>query len=694
MKITTLSTLLSLSLLTPSTHSSIIPRTSSSTTLLSSTCHSSRYDGPLNPDFEVPGLANWTVISGNAFGPSSTTDQTTYWAGSFNQHGKSFLWGLKNAGDEAIGELHSSIFKASNVMSFLVGGGWDPENLYVGLKLVGSEDLLFKQTGMGDDALIRIVWDTSKYAGKDVYLVLVDKSAKTDFGHINIDDVRTGCEALLDDGLHFNVLGQANQPSKEGSLLSVEDLHAVDPIRPQFHYGQYQGWINDPAGLIQWKGKHYLFSQEFNPDAPLWGPMHWSHAESSDAVHWRELPVALYPIPITNALDSSGRFTGSAVVDNSTGGLHIIYTEFTNTDTHPGAAPEAVSSVTSLDGTTFSYSPKNPIIKGPPPTGSSNGFRDPKVFWDTNDQTWKFVIGSGEGAKGRVQLYVAQDASLLEWEFVSVVAEGDGTTGGMWECPNMFPLGDKWVLFYGGRSLGFYEVGTYNGTKFVPEKTGLLDAGPHSYAMQWYIDEAGRNLGITWLGNWDSNKWPSRVNGWAGTQSITREFFLREDGGLGTRPIAEVASLASGPTTSMGKIDVHGTIKVGSTNTARLQLSVDLKSSNAPAFTVFLYQSKAEAVVLKYTFGTKTLSLDTTKAGYGQAGVWSAVIAPTKDGVLSLDVLIDRSSVEIFAGDGTAMTATVFSRFQESTDIKIEAVGGKAVFASIDLTPFGSSWKA
>ena len=75
---------------------------------------------------------------------------------------------------------------------------------------------------------------------------------------------------------------------------------------------------------------------------------------------------------------------------------------------------------------------------------------------------------------------------------------------------------------------------------FTSEKRGLVAGGPASYAMQWYTDEAGRNLAITWLGNWQTSKWPTRVNGWAGQQSITRELFLRADGGLGSRPIAEL----------------------------------------------------------------------------------------------------------------------------------------------------------
>uniref|UniRef100_A0A0D2Y646 Uncharacterized protein n=1 Tax=Fusarium oxysporum (strain Fo5176) TaxID=660025 RepID=A0A0D2Y646_FUSOF len=63
---------------------------------------------------------------------------------------------------------------------------------------------------------------------------------------------------------------------------------------------------------------------------------------------------------------------------------------------------------------------------------------------------------------------------------------------------------------------------------------------------QWYQDEAGHDLAITWMANWPSPKWPSRVNGWAGQQSITREIFTCKDGGSGQHPILELKTLASG----------------------------------------------------------------------------------------------------------------------------------------------------
>jgi len=149
-------------------------------------------------------------------------------------------------------------------MSFLIGGGYNPSNLYVGLQLVSDSSILLKQTATNDEAMIRIVWDTREWAGQQVRVVVVDNSTAESWGHVNVDDVRTGCDALGDAGLHFNVLGQNNQIEEKDSGLSAEELFALDPIRPQFHYTPYQGWINDPAGLVQWEGRHQLFSREWS----------------------------------------------------------------------------------------------------------------------------------------------------------------------------------------------------------------------------------------------------------------------------------------------------------------------------------------------------------------------------------------------------------------------------------------------
>ena len=467
-------------------------------------CQQSQYPGPENPSFETGTLDGWTIVSGTAFGPGSVVGETDprSCCGDFNQVGNYSVWGFGNAGDPAVGVLQSSSFQASSVMSFLVGGGWDPVNLYVGLVLDSDSTLLLSQTGMDDEAYIRIIWDTSAWAGQLVHVVAYDSSTSNSWGHINIDDVRVGCAALSDDALTFNVLGQVNQPA-DGSLPDPV-LYAVDPFRPQYHYTPYQGWTNDPCGLSQFEGTHHLFNQ-FNPDSPFGAHIYWSHATSSDAVHWKRQPIALTPPYVDNTSDNSGRWTGSAVNDNGT--LRLIFTDFTDTSAHPGVESEVVSTADSSDGVTFQLFSGNPIIAAPP-ADTPSGFRDPKVFMDTTDNTWKMVLGGGDSTSGKIFLYSTSD--LVSWTYVGVLIEGDGSTGTMWECPNFFPLGDKWVLFYGGNGQGWWHVGSYDGTIFVSELTGLLDIGM-IYAAQWYVDEAGRNLLMAWVYTFNTYKYPSRV---------------------------------------------------------------------------------------------------------------------------------------------------------------------------------------
>src|ERR1700684_4211611 len=83
-----------------------------------------------------------------------------------------------------------------------------------------------------------------------------------------------------------------------------------EPSRPQVHFSPAEKWMNDPNGMVFYKGVYHLFFQYY-PNATIWGPMHWGHAESADMIHWKQMPIALYP-------DSLGYiFSGSAVVDSS-----------------------------------------------------------------------------------------------------------------------------------------------------------------------------------------------------------------------------------------------------------------------------------------------------------------------------------------------------------------------------------------
>src|SRR5882672_6191727 len=122
----------------------------------------------------------------------------------------------------------------------------------------------------------------------------------------------------------FQVFNSVSPGFIGDEFIGNEDLNArlaADPLRPQCHLLPAKNWMNDPNGPIFWEGMYHMFFQ-YNPNAAVWGDMHWAHAVSPDMIHWRHLPIALAPTP--GWADAEGCFTGSAVDDH--GIATFIYT--------------------------------------------------------------------------------------------------------------------------------------------------------------------------------------------------------------------------------------------------------------------------------------------------------------------------------------------------------------------------------
>jgi beta-fructofuranosidase len=186
-----------------------------------------------------------------------------------------------------------------------------------------------------------------------------------------------------------------------------------DYYRPVYHFTPRKGWMNDPKGLIQFRGSYHAFYQHY-PHAPEPGPMHWGHAISRDLVHWDHLPIALYPGP----KGEPSCFSGSAV-DNK-GELTLIYTAHRNKH-----SPREVQCVAAgMDGIHFTNYAYNPVIPAPPP-GYGEDFRDPYVF--RRGEYWYLVAGCTRDGRGGVLLYRSKD--LRQWDYRGLLCVSDGGQG-------------------------------------------------------------------------------------------------------------------------------------------------------------------------------------------------------------------------------------------------------------------------
>ena len=290
--------------------------------------------------------------------------------------------------------------------------------------------------------------------------------------------------------------------------------------RLQYHFEPRSGWMNDPNGLVFFRGQYHAFFQH-NPHDIVWGPMHWGHAVSRDLLHWEELPIALTPDqPYENG---GGCFSGSAVVKDDR--LYLFYTSVSET-------AQTQSVAYSDDGVHFQKYEGNPVI-GACPEGHAN-FRDPKV--SEIDGTYYMVVGAGNSRIGRVLLFASED--LLRWEYRGILFE-DRRFAPCMECPDFFRLGDSYVLMFSRmgtrahRAAQLFVIGDFHGGKLIPEQIMQPERGEDFYAGQTFLDADGRRILIGWMWHWGKEAEPGARS--AGALSIPRELSL-EGGVLRTFP--------------------------------------------------------------------------------------------------------------------------------------------------------------
>ncbi len=464
------------------------------------------------------------------------------------------------------------------------------------------------------------------------------------------------------------------QPETESINLYSE------PFRPQFHFSPQANWMNDPNGMVYLDGEYHLFYQYY-PDSTVWGPMHWGHAVSTDLVHWEHLPIAIYP-------DKNGWiFSGSAVIDhNNTSGLGssqnpamiAIFTYHDPVGEKEGRVDFQTQGIAySLDkGRNWTVYKDNPVLKNP----GIKDFRDPKVSWYADSEgNGKWIMSLAVWDK--ISFY--SSPNLLDWTFESDFNPEWAAYGGVWECPDLFPLTaadgtQKWILFLSinpggphGGSATQYFVGNFDGKTFSTEssETLWLDYGADNYAgVTWSnIPESdGRTLFIGWMSNWQYAQIVP-THPWRSATTLPRNLELveKENGYLvASRPFKEIEKLRRESKTVSG-------------NSFELEneLVELVLSPNQENFNIHFSNEKGESFSIEKS--GEELKFDRSKSGiidFSQEFVALHKAPLSGIEMESIRIFIDRSSIEIFINDGElVMTELVFPT-SPFTQVNLEGI--------------------
>lgn len=467
---------------------------------------------------------------------------------------------------------------------------------------------------------------------------------KTDY-NVPLDVSEYGGDVLLD--IQFSgdkrSIGLINNFVcwKDIKATNVFDSKNREKFRSIYHHTPIYGWMNDPNGMFYKDGVWHLYYQ-YNPYGSQWENMTWAHSTSTDLIHWKNHGEVIQP-------DALGTiFSGSSVVDkeNTAGfGKDAVVAFYTSA----GAAQTQSIAYSTDNGETFKKYVNNPIL-----TSDVPDFRDPNVFWNEEVKQWNLILAAGQ------QMNIYSSKNLKDWKYESSFGEGYGNHGGVWECPDLLKMGDKWVLIcninpggpFGGSATQYF-VGSFDGHKFTceskPEVTKWMDYGKDHYATVSFSNAPdGRIVVLPWMSNWQyANQVPTQQ--FRSANGLPRDLGLYSYNGedyVSVKPSPEVfAAFEKKPS---GRLQSAAYIEV-----------TNIKSNAS----IVLSNDKGERVTMVYDGKNATFSMDRTESGVTDfhSDFKAKTVAPTNGVIKSMQIFIDRCSIEAFDTEGkVAMTNLVF----------------------------------
>ncbi|MDX1301376.1 sucrose-6-phosphate hydrolase [Photobacterium sp.] len=466
----------------------------------------------------------------------------------------------------------------------------------------------------------------------------------------------------------WQYLGQIIDTNQRQALTSALE-EKPSAHRPLWHIAPPQGLLNDPNGFIYHNGEYHLFYQ-LHPHGCVHKDKYWAHVTSTDLINWTSQPVALCP---SDWFDSHGVFSGHAVSQGDE--LMLFYTG----NVRIGEQRDRITTqclATSTDGIHFTK--HGPVIPELPP-GITPHCRDPKVV--RHGDHWIMLLGAQhESETGRLVIYRSND--LRKWDYVGLFGEELGDFGYMWECPDLFELNDQLLGILCPQGIEsnseHYTVPHHNGygkaTLSKQDALTLSDLTTLDYGFDFYAPQTaeaadGRRLMVGWMGLPDEINQPSVTDGWLHQLTCLRELSWK-NGKLYQRPARELQTLRSQQQLfTFDQATQHETLSL-EIKSVELQTTLNWPASGSKTLRLMddgehycdlIVDSDSQRIVLDRSHAMKT------------DGELIREIKMTEQADIKLQILADRSSLEIFLNDGEYVMSSRFFTHHNVTTLQLLA---------------------
>ena len=479
--------------------------------------------------------------------------------------------------------------------------------------------------------------------------------------------------------------------------------------RPQFHGGPYQFWMNEPHAPVYYNGMYHLFYQA-NMTGSYWRNICWGHLVSTDMVNWKPVKEAI--TPTEDSVVPDGVWSGGATLDKN--GVPLLF--FTAGNDSFRSTPGLISNqnigvawpkdLTDPELIEWEIGKELALVQQQG-QGRAGEFRDPHI-WKEGD-TWCMLVcsGSTKSTGGTALLYTTDTLELagdhveMNWQYRGPVYEMEHQSalyGTSWELPIILPVSNEagtitkyfFEISPAPASIAdnkvYYWVGDFDleTGRFTPDEAfqgepHMLDYGANVFTgPSCLVDPNSGNIYMFSIMQDQRGAAEQGASGWAHTVGVARRIWLNDDGtDLCIKPIDTIHTLEDKTWIDEKNLTLDAANKaLSEVNDDLLYIRMTVDVSNASEFGITMLKGgRWDATDFVYDVANELIQGRTENKGEGAKARAVSGSLPLSDGILSMEITIDRSLIEGYFNDEKALSIRAYPEDKNSKGIELFATG-------------------